>query len=91
MYLHNGRQDKQSWLGEEDDTYSIKSTYTLLHISNRNDDSTWFRSFWSAKALQNTQTLTWRVIPGKLPTRKSLVRRWVRLNGITCPLCQQYE
>ena len=47
-----------------------------------------FKYLWKAKAFLNVITTTWRVLLGRIPTRKSLSRRGVTLDTSLCALCQ---
>jgi len=81
-------KDIQVWRCDESGVFSLNSAYERLTKHERGPHHDVFKYLWKAKAFPNVITTTWRVLLGRIPTRKGLTRRGVMLDTILCALCQ---
>jgi len=54
-HLYKGKIDRWKWIGEEDDTYYVRSTYVVLQNITTIGNNNMFKDFWDVKTLPNVQ------------------------------------
>jgi len=82
------RQSKDSWVWKEGEKlkYSVKSAYRILRSELRGEERFSYEYFWSIKASLSMQTVAWRVLLDRLPTRVNMENRGMDLESKLCVL-----
>ncbi|KAL9328852.1 hypothetical protein ACSQ67_003855 [Phaseolus vulgaris] len=82
------RRSKDSWVWKEGEKlkYSVKSAYRILRSELRGEERFSYEYFWSIKASLSMQTVAWRVLLDRLPTRVNMENRGMDPESKLCVL-----
>ncbi|KAJ0734550.1 putative reverse transcriptase zinc-binding domain-containing protein [Helianthus annuus] len=82
--------DVWGWETEKDSLFSVKAVRKELgDVTYQSDGDPIMK--WCGWATANANTLAWRCIPGRIPTRVELAKRGVQVGSVLCPFCGYSE
>ncbi|KAL8515057.1 hypothetical protein ACS0TY_013946 [Phlomoides rotata] len=90
-------QDIWYWNGEPDGTFTVKKAYKLLATASENStgsvDLDAFRMLWKSTAIRRSQSIGWKILKSRLPTRDALKKRGIIPDATdsSCPCCEEAE
>ncbi|XP_068498530.1 uncharacterized protein [Phaseolus vulgaris] len=84
-------KDVQVWRGDKSGCFKVNSAYDCLAKYERGPQFDVFKYQWKINAFPDVILTEWRVLLGRMPTRKCLSRKGVVLNTTVCALCQTKE
>ncbi|XP_022007914.1 uncharacterized protein LOC110907206 [Helianthus annuus] len=82
--------DVWGWETESDSLFSVKAVRKDLGVATYQSDGDPVMK-WCAWATAKANTLAWRSISGRIPTRVELAKRGVQVGSVTCSFCGYSE
>ncbi|KAL8480950.1 hypothetical protein ACS0TY_027463 [Phlomoides rotata] len=85
------------WNGEPDGEFTVKKAYKLLATVTENSiglaDLEAFRMLWKSSATRRSQSIGWKILKMRLPTRDELKKRGIipEDQDSSCPCCEEKE